>query len=158
MPKPHITQERISLVKRLLSQNVSMNEINRRHHIGKVTIKKIRDGYYDSATRNQTPAAVLQNCGLTREQVQERHDIPARLRKALDGVIATFKDGMAYEEPEIRRLCRVSSSDVPYWEEITAGNQYSQFYGYSEKGVRLWGTVNEILWMEENVTGFRGGV
>ena len=123
-------------------------------NMAKRTVGMIRNGAYDSRLKKQPPAN-NRLPGLTREQVQDAHDIPARIIKALDAVIESFEDEMAYEEAEVKRLCKVCQADIEYWNEITETHRYAEYYGYTEKGVRIWGTKSEVAWMLDNITGFR---
>ena len=141
----------------LKAQGFSYSQIAQKAHISKATVCRIIKGRKpDKAPTKQKASSLGKlNIGLTRDQVQERHDTPARIVKALDEIIAGFEDGMAYEENEVKRLCRISMSDGEYWSQITDEPQYREYYGFSEKNVRLWGTKKEVAWMEENLTGFR---
>ena len=148
-----VTDQRIREVLRLKDQGLTQKQASMRMKMGRDVVCEIYRGTRVPSSGARTSASP--RVGLTRAQVQERHDIPARISKALDEEIAKFQDEMAYEENELKRLCRVANNEREYWDQITDEPHYRQHYGYTEGGAKLWGTVKEVLWMEENITGFR---
>jgi len=96
--------------------------------------------------------------GMAREHARQRYDIPLKITTALDKFVAEMETGKFYEESEVRRACMVGKNEMEYWNGITAEYNYAKYTGFTETGVRLWGTEEDIAWGEENITGFRKGI
>ena len=93
--------------------------------------------------------------GITRGEAQASFDIPFKISSALDGFINLMQEGMLYEDSEVRRACKISKLEEGYWEEITQEHGYAQHTGLTESNKRLWGTLEDIDWALDNITGFR---
>ena len=124
--------------------------------VGAAAVSAIRGGGVASVKLSKTSA--VQAAGMTRDRARLRHDVPARLCSELDSYIEAMDNELLYEEAEVKRACRVSTAELEYWESITGEPGYAQHCGYTEAGVRLWGTLDSIQWASDNITGFRKAV
>ena len=127
-------------------------------------IKRVRKGESPQVTTGPTPfipypaAARPLASGMSRDQAQMRYDTPARLAAAMDAFIAGMKPEVLYEDNEVVRACKVGRDDQDYWSKLVEERKYAQYSGFSERDARLWGTLDDIKWATENITGFRKAV
>jgi hypothetical protein len=140
----------------LLEEAVERANVSR-DHAAKIYRRDI--GTSGPAPRIRTKGHRMQpkERGISREQAREMHDIPHKIVKALDKFISEMQPERFYEESEVKRICRISNADKDYWEEITSEHRFAQHTGFTEAGMRLWGTLEDIHWGLENITGFRRG-
>lgn len=95
--------------------------------------------------------------GLSRNQALLKHDIPAKLEHELNACIDSMEPGMLYEDPQVRKACKVSNKELEYWTE-TVMPAFAQYHGTTELDEVLWGTEADMEWAEREMTGFRRSI
>jgi len=93
--------------------------------------------------------------GIPRQETVLRYDIPAKLTHRLKQFIDSMESGFFYEEIQVQRACNVAKIEQEYWKDITSLREFAQYTGLTENNSRLWGTIEDIQWGVENMTGFR---
>jgi len=155
-----LTEEKIQRVKNMLVSGTSQNQTAKQLRMSKTSVANIAHGKYGPVVAGDTSQAtsVLSGCGMKLEDAVIKHDTPARIKDHLDKIIEFFPNDAIYEEAEIKRLCKVAVGDNEYWEQITSEPQYAKYNGYTEKGVRVWGSEKALIEFSKMTTGFELGV
>ena len=113
-------------------------------------VQRIRGTMLKKPAEPTTPSS-----GLGHEEALKCYDSPTRLADALALFLASMKEGLLYEEAEVKRACGVTASDGLAWDELTCGPVCAEVTGTTEDGKQLWGTVADMVWAADNITAFR---